>query len=133
MPNYLSLAEAAARLARAERVMVVGCSGGGKTTLALAIADAFDLECQSLDRDVRWLPGWRERDRREQRAIMARLAARRRWVMDGSSPSSFGIRVPRTDLIVWLRVPRTMALRGLARRVMHNYGRVRVAMADGCP
>lgn len=133
MPEFVTVSEASEILTRSERVMVIGCSGGGKTTLALRIARRHGLEYQSIDRDVRWLPGWQERDRREQRAIIARLVARDRWVMDGSGSSTFDLRVPRADLIVWVRVPRLVALLGLARRVASNYGRVRVAMASGCP
>ena len=120
-------------LAGAERVLVVGCSGGGKTTLALKIAERFDLIYQSLDRDVRWLPGWRERDKSEQREIISDLVAQDRWVMDGSGPSTFDIRVPRADLIVWVRVSRIVALYGVWCRVLRNFGKVRIAMAEGCP
>jgi adenylate kinase family enzyme len=127
------LGEAAAELARADRVLVIGCSGGGKTTFSQNIAHAFGLEFQSLDRDVRWLPGWKERDRNEQRALIAELAQRGRWVMDGSGASSFDIRLPYTDLVLWVRVPRHVALLGLARRVARFYGSVRPAMASGCP
>ena len=133
MPRYVDLTEAASNLARANRVLVIGCSGGGKTTLSQSIATAFGLEFQSLDRDVRWLPGWRERAREEQRARIAELTRRSRWVMDGSGASSFDLRLPRTDLVLWVRVPRRVALFGLARRVARFYGSVRPAMAPGCP
>ncbi|MFN7023161.1 MAG: AAA family ATPase [Pseudorhizobium sp.] len=91
------------------------------------------LEFQSLDRDVRWLPGWVERDRAEQRVIISQLAQRERWVMDGSGASSFDIRLPRTELVLWVRVPRHVALLGLMKRVSRYYGSVRPAMAEGCP
>lgn len=35
--------------------------------------------------------------------------------------------------MIWIRVPRRVALMGVARRVAANYGKVRVDMADGCP
>jgi adenylate kinase family enzyme len=133
MPHFISLRTAIDTLHQAERVLVVGCSGGGKTTLAIRIAERFHLEYQSIDRDVRWLPDWQVRDRQEQQTILKQLVRKNRWVMDGSSPSTFDIRVPRTDLIIWVRVSRPAALAGLARRVFTNYGKVRVAMAEGCP
>lgn len=133
MPNYVTLAEGSDLLRAANRVMVIGNSGGGKTTLSLQIAASFDLEYLSMDRDVRWLPGWKVRERDEQRGIIRDLVARDRWVMDGTGPSSFDLRVPRADLIIWLHVPRLQALAGLASRVARNLGRVRSAMADGCP
>ncbi|WP_429923241.1 AAA family ATPase [Agrobacterium vitis] len=133
MPRYVALTEAAAKLARANRVLVIGCSGGGKTTLSQSIATTFGLEFQSIDRDVRWLPGWKERDRQEQRTLIAEMARRSRWVMDGSGASTFDLRLPHTDLVLWVRVPRRVALFGLAKRVARFYGSVRPAMAPGCP
>lgn len=53
--------------------------------------------------------------------------------MDGSAPSSFDIRLPRTELILWVRVPRHLAFIGLAKRVVRYFGSVRPAMAEGCP
>ena len=101
--------------------------------MALGLADRYALEYQSIDRDVRWLPGWEIRNRDEQRQLLSNMVARNRWIMDGSGASTFDIRVPRADLIIWLRLPRLTSLIGVARRVLSNYGRVRVAMADGCP
>ncbi len=120
-------------LGRANRVMVIGCSGGGKTTLALRLSDKFGFEYLSIDRDVYWLPGWQIREQADQRAILARLVSGERWIMDGNNSSSFDLRVPRADLILWLRPSRLTAFKGLARRVAANYGRTRIAMAQGCP
>lgn len=133
MPRYISSEEAANLLAEAKRILVVGCSGGGKTTLSAGIAVSRALEFQSIDRDVRWLPGWIERERTEQRAIIAQLAQREQWVMDGSGASSFDLRLPRTELVLWVRVPRRIALFGLFKRVFRYYGSVRPTMAEGCP
>ncbi|PTX57411.1 adenylate kinase family enzyme [Litoreibacter ponti] len=133
MPMYVSIPQAAAVLRTAKRVLVVGCSGGGKSTLSLKISERFDLEYLSYDRDVRWLPGWQVRDREEQRQIITQLVRKDRWVMDGTTVSTFDLRLPRADLLVWVRVPRRVALSGIARRVFRNYGRVRIDMAEGCP
>ena len=59
------LKQAAEHIRRARRILVVGCSGGGKSTLSLKIAKRFGLPYISLDRDVFWLPGWVARDRAE--------------------------------------------------------------------
>lgn len=134
MMQKIDEAQKAADIIRqASRIMVVGCSGGGKTTLSLKLASAFDLEYQSIDRDIRWLPGWQQRDRSAQHALLKELVARERWVMDGSNPSTFDIRLPRTDIVIWVRMPRLVCLMGVARRVARYYGTVRPAMADGCP
>lgn len=41
MPNYVSLRDAREILPDAQRVLVIGCSGGGKTTLSLDIAKTY--------------------------------------------------------------------------------------------
>jgi adenylate kinase family enzyme len=133
LPSFISLSSAVEHLAMANRVLVIGCSGSGKSTLSIRIAERFGLEYQSYDRDVRWLPGWEVRDRAEQRVRVLDLVGRERWVMDGTTPSTFDIRLPRTDLVLWLRVPRRLALIGIVRRVFSNYGSVRPDMAEGCP
>ncbi|MCF6320320.1 MAG: AAA family ATPase [Rhizobiaceae bacterium] len=132
MPNYISLKHTAEKLKSANRVLVVGCSGGGKTTLSCKIAKHFDLEYQSIDRDVRWLANWTERDREEQREIIRDLVKGNRWIMDGSGPSTFDLRLKRADLVLWVRVPRHVAFIGLAKRVRDNFGTVRFGMTDGC-
>ena len=133
MPAYISTPQAASLLKTAERVLVIGCSGAGKSTLSRKISDRFGLEYLSYDRDIRWLPGWKVRDREEQRQIVTNLVKRPRWVMDGTTVSTFDLRLPRTDLVLWIRVPRRVALSGIARRVIGSYGKVRIDMADGCP
>lgn len=133
MPNYIELHEAAHSLARAQRILVIGCSGGGKSTLSMKLSAAFDLEYVSFDRDVRWQPGWVSRGKADQRRILERLVQSDRWVMDGTSPSTFDIRLPRTDLLIWIRVARRTALMGMAQRVLKYLGTVRPDMAAGCP
>jgi adenylate kinase family enzyme len=113
--------------------MVVGSSGGGKSTLSRKLAQRFGLEYQSIDRDVRWLPGWGQRNREEQLAILRDLVQRERWIMDGSNPSTFDLRLPRTDVVIWVRMPRWLCLLGVARRVARYHGTVRPEMAPGCP
>lgn len=132
MPNYVGLQSAQEILATAKRVLVVGCSGGGKSTLSQKISARFDMEYISLDRDVRWLPGWTVRDRLERRELLKKFVSGERWVIDGTSAASMDIRLPRTDLVLWVRVPRRVALTGVARRVFRYYGTTRPDMAEGC-
>jgi len=124
MARFVSLESASGHLAKAQRVMVFGISGGGKSTLSGRISARLRLPHISLDRDMRWLPGWQVRDRGEQRALMEGFVARERWVIDGTSVSSFDLRLARADLAIWVRLSRLRAL---------SYGRVRSDMAEGCP
>lgn len=133
MPSYIEIDDAARRLQSARRVMVIGCSGGGKSTLSRIIAAHYGLDYISLDREVFWLPGWNMRDRQEQRQRIAGIAARERWIMDGTNPSSFDLRLPRTNLVIWVRMPRFLCLKGVILRWLKYAGRTRPEMAPGCP
>ncbi|MEM1079181.1 MAG: AAA family ATPase [Pseudomonadota bacterium] len=133
MPREISPTEARARLATAQRVLVFGVSGGGKSTLSASIERAYGLPHTSIDRDIRWLPGWQLRDRAEQRKLTEGFVAQDRWVIDGTTVSTFDLRVPRADLAIWVRVSRARALWQLTKRVWGSYGQVRPDMAEGCP
>ena len=132
MPNYIALEQAAKQISKTHRVLVIGCSGGGKSTLSLKLSQILSLEYISIDRDIRWLPGWVVRDEQEQRQLWQALVQDQRWIMDGTSPGSFDIRLPRTQLVLWVRVPRYLAFIGLFRRVLRYYGTTRPEMAEGC-
>ena len=126
------LDQAAKGIRIARRILVVGCSGGGKSTLSLEIAKRFGLPYISLDRDVFWLPGWVARDRGEQRNIIAGRILEEHWIMDGTNPSSFDIRLPRTDFVIWVRMPRLLCIWGAISRWAKWIGRTRPEMAPGC-
>lgn len=134
MPCYIPKIEDALPILRqARRVLVIGCSGGGKSTLSRKLSEKLDLPYVSMDRDFYWLPGWVKRPKAQERALIAASVAQDRWIMDGSGASSFDLRLPRTDLVIWVRVPRRVCLWGLVWRVASSFGRVRPDMAPGCP
>ncbi|MET7243428.1 AAA family ATPase [Methylobacterium sp. EM32] len=114
-------------------MLVFGSSGAGKSTLSSALGHQLDLPHLSMDRDFYWLPGWVARPREESRALIAAAVASERWIMDGSFPSSLDLRLPRTDLAIWLRLPRLTCLTGVIRRGFVHRGRTRPDMAPGCP
>lgn len=127
-----SLEDGAAQLRQVRRIMVIGCSGGGKSTLSRKLAAALDLPNHSMDREVFWLSAWVQRPRAEQRDIISDIVGRERWILDGTNPSSFDIRLHRTDLVIWVRLPRWRCLLGVYRRAAKFVGKHRPEMADGC-
>lgn len=130
--NYVEDAFAAGQIRDARRILVIGCSGGGKSTLAQKLASHFDLTYLSIDRDILWLPGWVERSREEQRQRIVERIAGERWIMDGTNPSTFDIRLPRTDIVIWVRMPRLLCVWGVVTRWLKHIGRTRPEMAPGC-
>ncbi len=132
LDRVVNIEEAAALVKKANRILVMGCSGGGKSTLSQKIATHVGLAYVSIDRDVLWLPGWVQRDKAEQRAIIVAKVQGERWIMDGTNPSTFDVRLPRTDLVIWVRMPRLLCIWGAVSRWIKWMGRTRPEMAPGC-
>jgi len=114
-----------------QRVLIIGCSGGGKSTLARALGAKLDLPVIHIDR-LFWLPGWAPRPTEDCRRLIAEALVGDRWVFDGNNTSSFDIRLPRADAIVWIDQPRWLCLWRAFARVLKGPGRTRSDMADGC-
>ncbi|MBB4569638.1 ATPase AAA [Rhizobium leucaenae] len=127
------LRQAADHIRGADRILVMGCSGGGKSTLSQQICAHLDLPYVSMDREFFWLPGWINRDKAEERALIAAKVAEERWLIDGTAPSSFDLRLPRTELVLWVRMPRWLCMWGALSRALRWLGRSRPDMAPGCP
>ncbi|WP_426126146.1 AAA family ATPase [Pararhizobium sp. PWRC1-1] len=131
--RLLNVVQAAAALRTADRVLVIGCSGSGKSTLAQTLSVLFTLPYVSMDRDVFWMPGWTQRPRGEALEIVERAVTRPRWIMDGTSPGTLPLRLPRTDLVIWMRPRRHVSLYGVVSRWLRFRGRTRPEMAKNCP
>ncbi|OWV78967.1 AAA family ATPase [Rhizobium sp. R635] len=120
-------------LADADRMLVIGCPGSGKSTLAKRLSQVLDLRYVSMDRDFYWLPGWRKRPRDEIDRLIAKAVAEDRWIMDGTGLNSFNIRLPRAEVVIWLRPPRYACLYGAVSRAFRYFQRNRPELPAGCP
>jgi adenylate kinase family enzyme len=90
------------------RIVVVGCSGSGKTTMARRLAQALGAPHTELDA-LNWDPGWRNlttEDPDEFRRRIAAVAAGEAWVMDGNYTAVKGDHWARATAFVWMDTPR---------------------------
>ncbi len=114
------------------RIAIVGCSGGGKSTLARALGAALDLPVVHLD-VLFWKQGWVESDREAFRAAVDAALAGERWVSDGNFTSVADIRFTRADTIVWIDQAIPLCLFRAVWRTLTSFGRTRADLAPGCP
>jgi adenylate kinase family enzyme len=87
--------------ARYARVVVVGCSGSGKSTFARALAAALDAPWIQLDA-LYWAPQWQPRPEDEFLRLTDEATAGPAWVVDGNYRRVRPIVWPRATAIVWL-------------------------------
>jgi adenylate kinase family enzyme len=115
-----------------QRIAILGCSGGGKSTLARALGKKLDLPVIHLDA-LHWLPGWVERDRAEFRAMLTEALRGERWIVDGNYSHSADIRLPLADTILVIDRSRWLCIWRVLWRWLSHLGRTRADMGEGCP
>lgn len=115
-----------------QRVLVIGCSGAGKSTFGRQLATMLGLPLIHLDQHF-WRPGWQTPERQEWREQVVALAGEPAWIMDGSYANTFDIRMPRADTLIWLDHPRSVCVRRVLMRTLAGYGRTRADLPENCP
>jgi adenylate kinase family enzyme len=114
------------------RVLVVGCSGAGKSEFSRRLSERTGLPLIHLDQEF-WQPGWMPMPTDVWRRRVAELAAGPRWIMDGQFGGTLGIRLRYADTVFFLDMPRWLCLARVLRRTARHFGRTRPDMTPGCP
>ncbi len=102
-------------LGGAQRVLVYGVTGSGKTTLAEQIAGATGLPWYAMD-DLTWEPGWVPVELDEQRRRVEAVCSADTWVIDTAYGAWLDLVLPRVERVVALDYPRWLSLQRLVRR-----------------
>lgn len=97
------------------RVVVVGNTGSGKTTLARALSARLGVIHVELDA-LHWDPGWTEVAASIFRERVDAALPVDRWVVDGNYSKVRDLVWNRADTLVWLDYPLPLILTRLARR-----------------
>ena len=102
-------------LAGCERILVLGRTGSGKTTLARDLAGALGVTHVELD-SLYFRPDLTTTPRAVLRERTSVAIAGDRWVTDGNKRAVRDLVWPRADTIVWLDYPAYVSLWRLAKR-----------------
>lgn len=115
-----------------ERIVIIGCGGAGKSTLARQLGEKLDIPVVHLDR-LFWKPGWVELPRDEFDALVQQELEKEKWIMDGNFDRTIPQRIARCDTVIYLDFNRLTCLLGVMKRVLTTYGTVRPDMGEDCP
>jgi adenylate kinase family enzyme len=114
------------------RIAIVGCSGGGKSTLAIALGERLGLPVIHLD-VLFWRPGWVQSDPAAFRARVAQALAGDAWISEGNFITGMAdLRFSRADTVIWIEQPRLRCLWRAMVRVVKHRREARPDMASGC-
>ena len=115
-----------------ERIVIIGCGGAGKSTLARQLGEKLDIPVVHLDK-LFWNPGWVEKTQEEFDTLHEQELAKEKWIMDGNFNRTMPQRIARCDTVIYLDFSRIACLLGVLKRVLTTYGKVRPDMGEGCP
>ena len=115
-----------------ERVMIIGCGGAGKSTLARKLGEKTGLPVVHLDQ-IWWAPGnWQHIEKPEFDEKLALELEKPRWILDGNFNRTVELRLQRCDSVIYLDYPRLVCIKNWLGRVIKNWGRHRPDMTEGC-
>ena len=115
-----------------KRILVIGNSGGGKSTLATALAEKTGLPLTHLDA-LYWCGNWEHRSREEFDILLEAELQKEKWIIDGNFSRTYPRRLQFADTVIWLDLPVLACLWGATKRVFQNHGKSRPDMGGNCP
>ena len=95
------------------RIVVVGASGSGNTTMAKGLSHALDLPRIELDA-INWQPGWRPISIEDPEDFFRRVAdaaSGEAWVIDGNYSKAREAHWSRATAFVWMDPERRVVMR----------------------
>jgi len=114
-----------------QRIMVMGSSGSGKSTMARTLGERLSLPAVHCD-TLLFHPGWVARPNDEVDANIRAAADQPKWVIDGNYSRTQDYRLERADTVILLQMNRWLCLwRAIKRRVKYH-GKSRPCMTEGC-
>ena len=115
-----------------ERILIIGCGGAGKSTLAQQLGKKLNLPVVHLDK-LFWKPGWVASPREEMNEKIRIELEKPQWIMDGNFNHTIPERIKYCDTVIYLDFGRLACLWGVCKRILTTYGTVRPDMGEGCP
>ena len=115
-----------------ERIMIIGCGGAGKSTLARQLGEKLNLPVVHLDQ-IWWKPGnWQHLEREEFDKLLKVEVEKPQWILDGNFNRTIEVRLQACDTVIYLDFSRFACLTSWLKRVIQNWGKARADMTEGC-
>lgn len=114
-----------------KKILIIGCGGCGKSTLAKQMGKLFDIPVVHLDK-LYWLPNWVERNFDEFDALVTKELKKDNWIIDGNYSRTLETRLQYADLCIFLDYPTELCLQSVYERVKIYQDTTRPDMKDGC-
>ena len=114
-----------------ERILIIGCSGSGKSRLARILGQRLGLPVIHLDQ-MWWKDNSQNVTREEFDSRLALALNLERWIIDGNYSRTMEARLSKCDTVIYLDFNRWACLLGVCQRILRNRGKTRPDMPAGC-
>ncbi len=111
-----------------KRILVIGCSGSGKSTFSKQLSHRLNLPLVHLDH-LFWNPGWIEREYKIFEGLLQIEIEKEQWIIDGNYINSFPIRIKYADTVIFFDFNRWICTWRVIKRWLMQEG----YQAIGCP
>ena len=98
-----------------KRIIVIGCSGGGKSTFSKKLAELTGLPLYHLD-NIYWQPDTSHLERPEFIKRQKEIMKTERWIIDGNYGKTIKYRVKECDLAFFFDIPAEVCIEGVLSR-----------------
>jgi len=87
-----------------KRIIIVGTTGCGKTTVGKALSKKLGISFTDLD-DLFWLPNWTPRPWEEFTQLIQEKTSSPTWIISGNQSKTRYLFWAKADTIIWLDLP----------------------------
>lgn len=99
-----------------KRILVLGCSGAGKSVFARRLQEKTGLPLIHLD-NVWWRPDRSHVSRAEFDELLAELLQGEAWILDGNYSRTYEPRIRACDTVIFLDYSEAVCMEGIRKRV----------------
>src|SRR6476620_6300199 len=103
-----------------KRVVVIGVTSSGKSTLGEKLSKRFDLSYIELDA-LNWEPNWQAAPLEVFRARVEKATEAEKWIVAGNYHVVRDLIWPKAEAIIWLDYPLSTVLWQLSRRTLRRW------------
>lgn len=121
-----------------KRIVIVGSSGAGKTTLAQRLGPILQIKVVHLDRLFWQRSSWKEKKQNWQGkprdirvAILQKVIQEKQWIVEGTYFYSSKPALDMADTIIFLDMPLLLCLARIFKRHHESFGRSRRDLPEG--